>query len=179
MHQDFCLSNTWERLHFQQVSTISKEIIWSISKYKVFVFHRGYSSPGRRVSGISVSLKSRVCRHFILKDVEVTQIILQQAPTCLRQNINTYIHMIQKGWGEARVKGEAENKLGFNTNMPFFVLNSWPTLFSVTHTHTHVVQCFTHIIHNTHRHACLMSLLYSPTHTHTHKLFNIQYEHFC
>lgn len=36
----------------------------------------------------------------------------------------------------ARVEGEAENKLGFNTNMPFFVLNSWPTLFSVTHTHT-------------------------------------------
>lgn len=57
---------------------------------------------------------------------------------------------------------------------------------SHTHTHTrcavfrtHVVQCFAHIIHNTHGHACLMSLLYSPTHTHTHKLFNIQYEHFC
>lgn len=49
--------------------------------------------------------------------------------------------------------------LGFNTNMPFFVLNSQPTLFSVTHT----VQCsYTtpHIIHNAHRHACLKRLLY-------------------
>lgn len=34
----------------------------------------------------------------------------------------------------ALVEGEAENKLRLNTNMPFFVLNSWPTLFSVTHT---------------------------------------------
>lgn len=38
---------------------------------------------------------------------------------------------------EARAEGEAENKLAFNTNMPFFVLNSWPTLFSARHITTY------------------------------------------
>lgn len=52
-----------------------------------------------------------------------------------------------KQTGESRKEGEAENKMGFNKNMPFFVLNSWPTLFSVTyftvftHTATYYSQC--------------------------------------
>lgn len=39
--------------------------------------------------------------------------------------------------GEAQAEEEAENKLAFNTNMPFFVLNSWPTLFSARHITTY------------------------------------------
>lgn len=42
------------------------------------------------------------------------------------------------------LEGEAGNKLCFKTNMPFFVLNSQPTLFSVRHTFYNVrTQCQT------------------------------------
>lgn len=73
------------------------------------------------------------------------------------------------------MEGETENKLGFNTNMPFFVLNSWPTLFSVTHTHTHTLcsvshtRCAVFRTHNSqYTRARLLNESSVLTHTHTH-----------
>lgn len=73
--------------------------------------------------------------------------------------------------GEARVEGEAE------TNMPFFVLNSWPTLFSVTqrtvftmHTGTLAQKessVFTHTSYSTYT---TFARRAPCTHTHTHSI---------
>lgn len=80
---------TLTRISFSQISTISEKVKSnSFQCASVFVFLSFTSETDLQGEEFTAS------SDFNLS--QVTQVHLQQAPTCLRQNINTYIHTLSK-----------------------------------------------------------------------------------